>query len=241
MKWGWCSCFCYLYLEQDRQGFGKAVHQNAHCILASKQPQTQLVSAVLQTLRSGADHQKILAAAPSDGCHEAETGPCRCWYLNRLGHEQLGAMGAPPAAAVAVAPRCVSSVQPALQLRPPASSSTCNCFPDFIPIRHTSSPAVGHVHCLHPLLAGPLKLERPLVAFDIESTGLNVSRDRILEIAAVKVWPDGKVRRCEALKQRIVPLVCQAVRVSSSSSSSRWAPLAAGLTGCPGPGALCAR
>jgi DNA polymerase-3 subunit epsilon len=38
-----------------------------------------------------------------------------------------------------------------------------------------------------------LQLERPLVAFDIESTGLNVSKDRILEIAAVKVWPNGKV------------------------------------------------
>lgn len=39
-------------------------------------------------------------------------------------------------------------------------------------------------------------MERPLVTFDIEATGLNVSKDRILEIAAVKVWPDGKVRRC---------------------------------------------
>lgn len=43
---------------------------------------------------------------------------------------------------------------------------------------------------------GPLKLERPLVCFDIESTGLNVSRDRVLEIAAVKVWPGGKVGCC---------------------------------------------
>lgn len=43
---------------------------------------------------------------------------------------------------------------------------------------------------------GPLKLKRPLVCFDIESTGLNVSRDRVLEIAAVKVWPGGKVGCC---------------------------------------------
>lgn len=49
-----------------------------------------------------------------------------------------------------------------------------------------------HLHSF--CCTGPLKLERPLVTFDIESTGLNVSKDRILEIAAVKVWPDGKVR-----------------------------------------------
>lgn len=37
-----------------------------------------------------------------------------------------------------------------------------------------------------------LKLERPLIAFDIESTGLNVRMDRIIELAAVKLHPDGR-------------------------------------------------
>ena len=36
-----------------------------------------------------------------------------------------------------------------------------------------------------------LKLNRPLAIFDIESTGLNPRRDRIVELAAIKVWPDG--------------------------------------------------
>ena len=36
-----------------------------------------------------------------------------------------------------------------------------------------------------------LKLERPLVVFDIESTGLSPRKDRIVELAAIKVMPDG--------------------------------------------------
>ena len=36
-----------------------------------------------------------------------------------------------------------------------------------------------------------LVLERPLVFFDIESTGTNPYRDRIVEIAVIKVMPDG--------------------------------------------------
>lgn len=36
-----------------------------------------------------------------------------------------------------------------------------------------------------------LKLDRPLVVFDIESTGVSPRQDRIVELAAVKVHPDG--------------------------------------------------
>lgn len=36
-----------------------------------------------------------------------------------------------------------------------------------------------------------LKLERPLLFFDLETTGLNVSKDRIVEICMLKVFPDG--------------------------------------------------
>jgi len=36
-----------------------------------------------------------------------------------------------------------------------------------------------------------LKLSRPIVFFDIESTGLNIGSDRIVEIAMLKVSPDG--------------------------------------------------
>ena len=38
-----------------------------------------------------------------------------------------------------------------------------------------------------------LKLNNPLLFFDLETTGLNIACDRIVEIAAVKVFPDGHV------------------------------------------------
>ena len=36
-----------------------------------------------------------------------------------------------------------------------------------------------------------LNLKRPLVVFDLESTGLNITEDRIIELSYVKVFPDG--------------------------------------------------
>lgn len=36
-----------------------------------------------------------------------------------------------------------------------------------------------------------LKLNNPLLFFDLETTGLSVAHDRIVEIAAIKVFPDG--------------------------------------------------
>jgi len=44
-----------------------------------------------------------------------------------------------------------------------------------------------------------IQLKRPIVTFDIESTGLNVSKDRIIEIAILKVHPDGKEETFESL------------------------------------------
>jgi len=37
-----------------------------------------------------------------------------------------------------------------------------------------------------------LKLKRPLVFIDVETTGINVSTDRIVEISLLKITPDGK-------------------------------------------------
>ena len=36
-----------------------------------------------------------------------------------------------------------------------------------------------------------LNLTKPLVVFDIESTGLVVGRDKIIELCLIKVMPDG--------------------------------------------------
>ena len=46
----------------------------------------------------------------------------------------------------------------------------------------------------------PLQLTRPLVFIDLETTGINLSTDRIIEIAIVKVFPDGS----KLVKRKIV-------------------------------------
>ncbi len=37
-----------------------------------------------------------------------------------------------------------------------------------------------------------LNLKRPIIFFDLETTGVDTSRDRIVEISMVKVMPDGE-------------------------------------------------
>ena len=50
----------------------------------------------------------------------------------------------------------------------------------------------------------PIELKRPLVVFDIESTGISPRKDRIIELAAVKVLPDGsEVRQCWLLNPTV--------------------------------------
>lgn len=40
-----------------------------------------------------------------------------------------------------------------------------------------------------------LNLKKPLAFFDLETTGIDVGKDRIVEIAIVKVMPDGQIHR----------------------------------------------
>lgn len=49
-----------------------------------------------------------------------------------------------------------------------------------------------------------LKLTKPLVFFDLETTGINIAKDRIVEIAILKVHPDGQK---ESYVQRVNPII----------------------------------
>ena len=50
----------------------------------------------------------------------------------------------------------------------------------------------------------PIELKRPLVIFDIESTGVSPRRDRIIELAAIKVSPGGgEEERCWLLNPTV--------------------------------------
>lgn len=47
-----------------------------------------------------------------------------------------------------------------------------------------------------------LQLNRPLIIFDLETTGISISKDRIVEIACIKIFPNGNE---EVRVQRINP------------------------------------
>lgn len=55
---------------------------------------------------------------------------------------------------------------------------------------------------LSPKLVSPLKISRPLVVFDLETTGLTVALHRIIEIGILKVMPDGEEIR---FRERVRP------------------------------------
>ena len=51
-----------------------------------------------------------------------------------------------------------------------------------------------------------LNLEKPLVLFDLETTGVNVAEDRIIQIGAIKVFPDGSKENYEELINPGIPI-----------------------------------
>jgi DNA polymerase-3 subunit epsilon len=62
-------------------------------------------------------------------------------------------------------------------------------------------------------LAERLRLQRPLVFLDVESTGVSVSSDRIIEIAALRINPDGSEEyRCKRVNPGI-PIPADATAV----------------------------
>ena len=60
---------------------------------------------------------------------------------------------------------------------------------------------------------GSLRLERPLVVFDTETTGAEISTDRVVQIALVKLFPDGRIEEYESLvnPEMPIPLEAQAI------------------------------
>jgi DNA polymerase III subunit epsilon len=51
-----------------------------------------------------------------------------------------------------------------------------------------------------------LNLRNPICFFDLESTGINITRDRIIEIAVIKVMPNGEVLRKSNLLNPGMPI-----------------------------------
>ncbi|MCS7002681.1 MAG: 3'-5' exonuclease, partial [Dehalococcoidia bacterium] len=58
-----------------------------------------------------------------------------------------------------------------------------------------------------------LTLDRPLVALDLQTTGLSVERDRIVAIAALKIFPDGETETRHRLINPGIPIPPEATAV----------------------------
>ncbi|MDX1647864.1 MAG: 3'-5' exonuclease [Longimicrobiales bacterium] len=59
----------------------------------------------------------------------------------------------------------------------------------------------------------PFELERPLVFFDLETTGLDLKRDRIIELAFIKITPHGDVLERERRFNPGIPIPPEATAV----------------------------
>ena len=86
-----------------------------------------------------------------------------------------------------------------------------------------------------------LNLTKPLVIFDLETTGLDLVKDRIIQISYIKVFPDGKEERGNELinpEKPIEPIITQLTGISDDDVKDKpvFRQLAAQLsekfTGC---------
>ncbi|WP_028912989.1 3'-5' exonuclease [Prevotella sp. MA2016] len=86
-----------------------------------------------------------------------------------------------------------------------------------------------------------LNLTKPLVIFDLETTGLDLVKDRIIQISYIKVYPDGREERGNELvnpEKPIEPMITQLTGISNEDVKDKptfkqmGATLAEKFTGC---------
>ncbi|MEZ4856687.1 MAG: 3'-5' exonuclease [Gelidibacter sp.] len=58
-----------------------------------------------------------------------------------------------------------------------------------------------------------LNLTKPICFFDLETTGINITNDRIVEIAILKVHPNGKEERYTRLVNPTIPIPAEVTKV----------------------------
>ncbi|MCX7547600.1 3'-5' exonuclease [Xanthomarina sp. F1114] len=58
-----------------------------------------------------------------------------------------------------------------------------------------------------------LNLTKPICFFDLETTGINISKDRIVEISILKVYPDGKEERYTRIVNPTIPIPAEVTKI----------------------------
>jgi DNA polymerase-3 subunit epsilon len=86
--------------------------------------------------------------------------------------------------------------------------------------------SVGPARIVAAMLENLLPLDRPLVIFDTETTGTNPRVDRIVEIACVKVYPDGRQETWQARLNPGMPIPPGSTAIHKISDSD--------VASCPG-------
>lgn len=59
----------------------------------------------------------------------------------------------------------------------------------------------------------PIQIDKPIVFFDIESTGLDTAKDKIISIAVVKLMPDGSRISKSAIVNPVIPISKEASEI----------------------------
>jgi DNA polymerase-3 subunit epsilon len=70
----------------------------------------------------------------------------------------------------------------------------------------------------HPSL--PVELDRPLAVFDIESTGISPRADRIIELAVIRIEPDGRETRRTWLVNPTVPIPVETIAIHGITNAA---------------------
>ncbi|MFL0352343.1 3'-5' exonuclease [Xanthomarina sp. GH4-25] len=64
-----------------------------------------------------------------------------------------------------------------------------------------------------------LNLTKPICFFDLETTGINITNDRIVEISILKVYPDGKEERYTRLVNPTIPIPAEVTKIHGISDA----------------------
>ena len=63
-----------------------------------------------------------------------------------------------------------------------------------------------------------LKLKRPIVFFDLETTGLQITKDRIVEISILKIFPNGNKESKTWLVNPTIPIPKEVTEIHGISN-----------------------